>query len=313
MPPTLQPNGSRPIGGQDRPAILLASGIGEAGGIFVIGNEGPQRLSGVATTGMVSWNAGTRIATIQWSGEDPAPATSRLTRRRGSHSEGCVGVPVSEPHGLLWHRGSLHAVSTAANSILSLDAHGDVRSVWKAPGDGDCWHLNSLGSWRGRLFASAFGRFAHHRAWAEGDRRYGAGVVFEPVTGREILRGLSCPHDPAFIDGTWVVCNSAEKAVVRFASDGSELARVELGGWTRGLAHDRCSLYVGVSAHRMIEGQGRARVVRLDRKHLEPVGEWRLPCPEVFALSWVTPEVVAGYAAGSGQPELSGGRTAPAA
>ena len=102
------------------------------------------------------------------------------------------------------------------------------------------------------------------------------------------------------MDGTWIACNSAERAVVRFDRDGTELGRAELGGWTRGLAWDANSLYVGVSAHRMLGDEGRARVVRLDRKHLEPVDEWELPCPEVFALSWVTPEVAAGYLAPAG-------------
>lgn len=280
---------------QPRSFVLLASGIGSGGGIFRLGDGGSKRLSDVPTTGLVSWDNGSRLATIEWSDEDPAPATSYLDRRNGPRSEGATDVPVREPHALCWRRGLLYAVSTADNSILSLDARGRVHERWQAPGDGDCWHLNSLTIKDGRLLASAFGRFDHHRGWAEGDRRHEAGIVFELCSGREVLSGLSCPHDPTFVDDTWIVCNSAERTVVRFDRDGTELERVELGGWTRGLAWDANSLYVGVSAHRMLGDEGRARVVRLDRRHLEPVDEWELPCPEVFALSWVTPEVAAGY------------------
>ena len=281
--------------GRGRASVLLASGIGRGGGIFALGEWGTRRLSDVPTTGMATWGFGSQLASISWTEVDPAPPTSSLARRNGTQPAGAFEVAVREPHALLWSRGLLHAVSTSDNSIVSLDAMGRTRDVWKAPGDGDCWHLNSLTVHGGQLVASAFGRFSHHREWAENERRHGAGIVFETGTGREILGGLSCPHDPTFIDGSWIVCNSAERAVVRFDTGGEEIARVDLDGWTRGVAWDSESLFVGVSAHRMLGDDGRARVARLDRRSLEKRGEWELPCPEVFALSWAAPDVVAGY------------------
>ena len=82
--------------------------------------------------------------------------------------------------------------------------------------------------------------------------------------------------------------------MVKFNPEGEEIGRRELGGWTRGLAADENSLFVGVSAHRLVDQEGKARVVRIDRSTFATLGEWELPCPEVFALAWVHSELLPG-------------------
>lgn len=273
--------------GARRRLALIASGIGERGGIFTLARDGVQRLTDEPTTGLAPWKGGSRLAAIEWSDEDPAPGFSTLHLwSKGKRKT--LRVNVREPHGLIWRHRRLVAVSTADNSIVALDRQGHPRRRWKAPGGGDSWHLNSLTVTRRRLVVSAFGRFANHRQWAEDGNRNGHGIVFELPSGRTILGGLSCPHDPTFVESSLFVCNSSEEALVKFDPEGRELARANLGGWTRGLAFDERSWYVGVSAHRLLGGEGRARVVRLRRSTLEPTGEWELPCREVFALKWVT-------------------------
>ena len=263
--------------------------------MFAITPGRVERVNAEPTTGMaVSGPGDSALSSIEWANADPAPSTSVLTTRTRSSETERVRVRVREPHSLLWHNGHLHAVSTAENSIVALDANGNVAYRWKAPGHGDCWHLNPLTRFRGRLVASAFGKFGRHREWSEGNNRLGHGIVFEPGTGKTILDGLSCPHDPTFLDGGWLVCNSAERAVVKFSSEGEEIGRLELGGWTRGLAADESSLFVGVSAHRLVGQEGKARVVHIDRSTFATLGEWELPCPEVFALTWVHSELLLG-------------------
>ena len=63
------------------------------------------------------------------------------------------------------------------------------------------------------MVAAAFGRFSNHREWSNGSAA-GAGIVFDLLSGADVVSGLSCPHDPRLVDGSWVVCNSAEQELV---------------------------------------------------------------------------------------------------
>src|SRR5207249_8300608 len=105
------------------------------------------------------------------------------------------------------------AVSTMSNTILWISPAGEVTRTWRAEGDGDAWHLNSLFPADGTLVAAAFGRFSKHREWSEG-RAAGRGIVFDVETGENVVEGLDCPHDPRLVDRLWLVCNSARNELV---------------------------------------------------------------------------------------------------
>jgi hypothetical protein len=108
--------------------------------------------------------------------------------------------------------------------------------------------------------------------------------VFDVMTGADVLSGLSCPHDPRLVDGSWLVCNSGEQElVIADASSGAVTRRVELDGWTRGLAVDGELIYVGESANRATLVPGElARVAVIDRRTWSVVDRLPLPCQEVF-------------------------------
>src|SRR5207244_4093933 len=115
---------------------------------------------------------------------------------------------------------------------------------------GDAWHLNCLLIKDGAVLVSAFGRYERHRQWAE-HLTDPTGLVLSLSTGREIISGLSHPHSPRFFDGAWAVCNSATREVWQIdAETGAPRRRVQLEGYTRGIAICEDLLFVGESADR---------------------------------------------------------------
>src|SRR5262249_29907968 len=164
-----------------------------------------------------------------------------------------------EPHDLVWNGQTFLAVSTLSNSVLWISPSGEVTRTWRADGDGDAWHLNSLFPVNGTVVAAAFGRFSNHREWSNG-RAAGAGIVFDLKTGVDVVNGLSCPHHPRLIAGSWLICNSAERELVLAdAASGAIERRIALQGWTRGLAVDNGVIYVGESADNVDPAPRRAR------------------------------------------------------
>lgn len=260
--------------------VLVASGLGRCGrgGLFRLDGSGAERLADESTTGLAV--ARKRFARVLWDDEDPERPTVVIVRDEGGERR--MTVPeLREPHGLLWRGRHLLAVSTIGNAVLWLRRDGSIARSWRAGPGGDAWHLNGVLAHRGRLLATAFGRFDSHRGWNKPGARDGAGVVFRLSDGRDVLGGFNAPHDPTWLDGRWVVCNSATREL--WVGE----RRVDLGGWTRGVTYDDRHIYVGVSAHRLLDQDGRAVVVALDRKSLEEVGRTELPCTEVFALRLV--------------------------
>jgi Domain of unknown function (DUF4915) len=290
-------------GTADRPGapVLLASGLGDdtGGGVYALDAAGGvERIDDLSTVGVAADAHDTRLARLLWTDDDPQTSGELLLYdARGVLTYRRLDA-LQEPHGAVWHDGQLVVVSTLANAILWLDAEGTPARTWQAPGDGDCWHLNSVVVWGGRLVASAFGRFEGHRGWARPGAREGAGIVFDVETGEDLVTGLTCPHDPLPFEDGLLVCDSGSRALLRLAPDGSARQRVALGGWTRGLAVDAEHVYVGVSAHRLLGAEGRARVVALDRATLSEQHTWTLPCREAFSLALLPPALVGGLRTG---------------
>lgn len=283
--------------------MLVASGLGAAddGGLYALADGGEiEALDGRSTTGFAVAPGGARLARLLWNDDDvEAPGTLVVSDTAGREAVWTIDA-LREPHGLLWRdtaAGGLVVVSTLTNAILWLDLERRaVVRTWTAPADepGDAWHLNDLVLHDGRLLASAFGRFGTHRGWAAPGARDGAGIVFDVETGQDVLTGLTCPHDPTPLDGGWLVCDSASRRLLRMDATGAVERAVDLGGFTRGIAHDAEHVYVGVSAHRLAGTTGRAAVVALDRATLAEVARWELPCPEAYGLGWLPAPLVDG-------------------
>jgi hypothetical protein len=279
---------------------LLATGLGEpgSGGAFLLNGGQVERIDELSTTGVAVSADGAMLARLLWNDQDTELAGELMIYD-------AMGLVVyrriedlREAHGVVWHEGRWVAVSTLRNSLLWLDASGNTVCCHAAPGVGDCWHLNNLLVHEGRLLACAFGRFEEHRGWSDRSARVGRGVVFDLADGRDVLSGLTCPHDPCALDGGWLVCNSASEELLRCDLEGAVVERCALGGWTRGLAYDEERIYVGVSAHRELGLEGTASVAVLDRGTLQELDRWMLPCREVFSLVFVPGALVEGLRAG---------------
>jgi hypothetical protein len=281
--------------------VLVASGVGDdpPGGLYAFEEGGVTVFDNSDTTGVAVSPDGTTLARLLFTDDDPQTAgellvydaTGVVTYRRIDE--------LQEPHAIAWHDGRWLAVSTLSNAFLWLDAAGRVVDRRFMGGDGgDAWHMNNVLVHDGRVLASAFGRFSTHRGWNAPGLRRGAGVVFDIESGEDVITGLTCPHDPLFLDGAWLVCDSGTAALWRMGPDGAPDHVVELGGWTRGLTYDDVHVYVGVSANRLSERTGTAEIAVLDRATLREVDRLRLPCREVFALVWAEPALLEGLRTG---------------
>jgi acetolactate synthase I/II/III large subunit len=279
--------------------VLLISCLGEqtGGGLFAYDGKTVEQLDTLSTTGLAL--AAGRLGRLLWSSGESGSVGELLIYDEAGIERYLRIDSLREPHDLAWDGQAFLAVSTLSNSVLWLSASGEVTRTWQAEGDGDAWHLNSLFPVDGTVVAAAFGRFSKHRDWSDG-RAAGAGIVFDLLTGADILSGLSCPHDPRLVDGSWLVCNSGEQElVIADASSGGVTHRVELSGWTRGLAVDRELIYAGESANRATPVPGElASVAVIDRRTWSVVDRLPLPCQEVFDVIQVPAALARGVRQG---------------
>jgi hypothetical protein len=196
---------------------------------------------------------------------------------------------VKDLHDILVRDGLFVCVSTGTNEVLWIDAFGDVARRWKCEGERDAWHVNCLCEAGGKLYLTAFGRFAEHRGWL--GKCTETGFVVEVGTENDVVTGLSGPHNPRFIDGQWVICNSHARNLVLQAQDGTRRT-VELEGFTRGFAHDEHFFYVGESANRKADVPcDYSFIAVVDRQSLQVVERIRVPFPEIYELITITPEL----------------------
>jgi hypothetical protein len=205
---------------------------------------------------------------------------------------------VKDVHDLLLLDGLFVVASTGRNELCWYDPLGNLVKRWRADGQSDAWHLNCLWPAGGRLYASAFGKFPEHRGWAVAGQQ--TGIIFDVDTGEEIVGGLSGPHNPRYLDGVWLVCNSHTKTLFLQEDSGAQ-REVRLEAFTRGLAYDERYFYVGESANRKDTApKNHSNVVVLERTNLEIVGRLQVPIPEIYEIVVLPSEFAASIVA---QPE----------
>ena len=267
--------------------VLLASCLGDddtGGGLFAFDGQDLQMIDRLSSTGLSVF--GNRLARLLRSHVDELASNEVLIYDHQGVSRYWRVDGLSDAHDILCSEGGIVAVSTGTNSIVWLSPSGDIIRTWKAAGEGDAWHLNSLIWHDGRLYSAAFGRHAKHREWTA-SKDQGLGIVFDVESGENLLTGLSCPHHPRFVDGAWVVGNSAKKELLQIdPATGSCQKHVQLNGWTRGLAVTDKYVFVGESANRRDPQKNLnasiAVVSRHDWKVLEQIP---VPCREIYDLA----------------------------
>ncbi|MEV1003750.1 DUF4915 domain-containing protein [Nonomuraea sp. NPDC050202] len=195
---------------------------------------------------------------------------------------------VSTPHDILAVNGQVLVVGTTQNEVRCVAPDGRVAWLWRAPGEADSWHLNSLAVVGDQIMVCGFGPFLRRRGWDECGKP-ATGQVVDLETGEPVLRGLHAPHNPYYSDGTWLVCDSAAGDLVEFSDETrQETRRLGLPGWPRGLAVTDRYLYVGVSPHRYLTASVEtAAVAVVDRAEWRQVALVPLPAREVYALALV--------------------------
>jgi acetolactate synthase-1/2/3 large subunit len=204
---------------------------------------------------------------------------------------------VSDPHDVLaLGDGRVLCVSSTDNAIVAVGPDGACAPYWQADAPLDAWHLNCLALRDDRLYATAFGRFDRFRGWHP-TLGAGTGILFDVESGETIVDGLSQPHSPRWIDGAWVVCNSAEHTVVRVEPNGHRLT-IPAGGFTRGMCAIGDRVYVGVSMPRRLEAVTAGWICVLDRERWVEVDRIPMPCGGMYDLLEVDETILRSLEAG---------------
>jgi len=279
--------------------VLVVSGFGDdvGGGLFAYDGGDVERIDRLSSTGLAV--AGGRVARFLRSPVDVDSGSELLVYDEQGVERYLRLDGVTDPHDVAWDGADLIAVATFANAIVWVTAAGEVTRRWSAPGDGDAWHLNSLWREDGRLYVCAFGRFDGHRDWSKHSRER-RGVVFDLETGEDVLVGLDQPHTPRRIEDTWLVCNSAAGELLVLESQSSEpVARVELEGFTRGIAIGDGAVFVGESTRRESSSPGDgASIAVVSTDEWSVTNRVRVPADEIYDLVWAPTSLVEGLRRG---------------
>ena len=276
--------------------VLLASCLGDdtGGGVFAFNGCSVERVDTLSTTGM--FYTGEKLLRVLWSDDHPVGEVLVYDQSGVQRYYRVDGV--SSVHDVALDQDCLLLVSTGTNRLVWLNAAGELAREWKAPGDGDAWHLNSVFRHNGELYVSAFGRFENHREWAENGNQ-NSGIIFNLKDQVDLFAGLSRPHNPRWLDGAWTVCNSGTRDVLELGRGGSVVRRVHLDGWTRGLAVCDLFIFVGESGNRHdSHPPGHASIVVVDRQTWRPLGRLSLPSREIYDLVLVPRAIYAGLMRG---------------
>jgi acetolactate synthase-1/2/3 large subunit len=215
------------------------------GGLFSFDGDRVERIDPIECCSLTTANG--RLMLLGWS--RPGESTGVFVYDESGIERYFRLDGLGDAHQIAWDGANYILVSTSTNSIVWLNPDGSKRE-WKAPGDGDCWHINGIFLRDAEAYVSAFGRFTEHRGW-DGRQKDGCGIVFQHSTGEDVVTGLNCPHHPKIVDGHWIVCNASTHQVVQIDSRTRRVVRcVQLNGWTRGLAFSDDWIFAGVSAPR---------------------------------------------------------------
>jgi len=205
---------------------------------------------------------------------------------------------VGDPHDLLaLGDNRVLCVSSRDNAIVSIAPDGTLAPRWRVDAAIDAWHVNCLAMHDGRLYATAFGRFDTFRGWHP-TRGKGAGILFDVDTGETVAGGLSQPHSPRFIDGAWLICNSAEFSVVRVGAHGARIT-IPVGGFSRGMAAVGPYVYVGVSTPReSVHTAATGWLSVIDRERWTEIERIPMPCSGMYDVIEVDEPILHGLEAG---------------
>jgi hypothetical protein len=208
-------------------------------------------------------------------------------------------------HDILVQEDQFVCVATGTNELLWITPLGEIVKRRAFAGERDAWHLNCLWPSESKLYLCAFGRFPNHRGWV--GNCSGTGFVIDLNSNEEVCGGLHGPHTPRLIDGDWVICNSHARSLHIQRANG-RVEKLELAGFTRGLAYDAQYFYVGESANRKADIlSDHSHIVVIARNSLEIVTRIRIPFPEIYDIVMVPAAFAEGVARSPEQFRIGAG------
>jgi uncharacterized protein (TIGR03032 family) len=281
-------------------AVLLAScpgDQGERGGLFAYDGARIEQVDTLSSTGLSIHGSQLLRLLRSTSLEDPVVAELFVYDHLGVRAYHRLDG-VYDEHDILWDGTHYVVVATGANRLYWIAPSGEVVRTWQATAAVDAWHINCLAMKDGDLYVCAFGRYEREREWNE-HRDRPTGFVFNFTTGEEALTQLMQPHHPRFVDGAWLVCNSASSELLQIAPTGAIERRLRLEGYTRGLAITDNHLFVGESTRRHVTRSLKtASIAVIRRDTWEIVERLGVGAYEIYDLVVVSSEVAAGVRTG---------------
>jgi acetolactate synthase I/II/III large subunit len=282
------------------PRPLIATAFGDAvsgGGLFSVDGSRAARIDAISSMGLAS--DGRRLARVLRCLPQDALLTELVVYDRHGVRQYLRLDDAVAAHDVRWDGDLLVVTSPWYNAVRWFSTAGDLVREVRYPGPADAWHLNCVAERDGVWYATLFGDFGAARGWNQPGRR-ASGRLVELATGRTVAGGLSSPHSPRWIDGTWVVCNSDEQELVAVDErSGRVVRRVACGGWTRGIAHDDDFLYVGACPRRAShETADCAEIVVVDRRRWNVVDAVAVPAQEIYEVAFVPQPLLDGVRRG---------------
>jgi len=220
--------------------ILLISSPGD-GGVISLKEKKLSIISMRATTGLaVDKNK------IYWAYQDKGGRELRIIDK---NQEKIIEVSKErlDLHDVFIEGDSIYVVVTENNEIIKYNKNFDIINKWKLLGDADSIHINSITIYNGRLIASIFGRFKHHREYIKNTE--GNGEVIDIETNETLIRGLSQPHSLKVENGFLYLCDS-EKNELHIYKNMTLKNKIILPGYARGIGIGSNYLYIGISLSR---------------------------------------------------------------
>jgi len=246
------------------------------GGLFALRNGSVWHVDGQSSTGIDVRN-GALLRSLQPDG----------WRFYGRAAPALPDVP--DLHDVRIVEDGFMAVGTQDNIILRFDRAGREIRRWVLPGEPDSAHVNCLACWQGRWVFSAFGDFDTHRGYKQGTR--GLGFVRSLEDGQTLISGLSQPHSLTPWGKDLLLADSETQSLARYDRHGRLRRRVDLGGYTRGIAVGRSALFVGLSQSRNLGNDpvsDSASILALDPARWSVRARLPLPTREIYDIRFVS-------------------------
>lgn len=257
-------------------SVLLASGSDpKGGGLFVVDAAGVEVIDRLTTRGLaVHDDELYRVLTCD---NHAMPASDLFVYDATGIRESYRLDGVWDAHDVLVRHEDVLVVSSGDDVVYAVEKDGALRRWWAADPPDGARHVNCVNIEHGEVVATEFGHWNRNLDAT-------SGRLMRLPSQEVIIDGLSMPHTPRLLDGSWIVCNSRTRALQAYDARGTLLREVTLDGFTRGLAYDAHYLYLGVSAERIAgpESLGTASIAILDRATWQLLGTIALPTSNVY-------------------------------